>query len=1177
VSLNLVFSDLVKLADGLRSKGLTKQADELEDKIYQLKQAETHLYKAFEEDGQDLLDFAHPDGSPTVSPAQNQMGQVETLDEAQRKVLEIINKKPTGKFSSEIRDLILITAEALDLSLIKSGQEKTINLPEVKITNEDPNPNLEGLEGLGDIETSEKDISNENTTSFDDQLKDISPENQEKIFKAKNINNTINKYLSAIKDKINDVLKSAGVNEDSRPSWFSFNADKVWNGEQTEAYVKRLGNESITSNEIINFNKSWISLFGNVEPTEETLQGIISSLVLSGDYKALKNKFSDLDPKSASTYFYGAQFVNYNKQSSNEEERKKALENGDFRYNINSNSVYIITFGGGTFDKALNVGVKSLIPLPVHVDYFGKKLVNQIPSIINSPAQVTFSENKIQEASSVIWKNIVTKKNDLVSQQNIDIASNNVWSEIKTGLIDLKTASDQFSITPVRNSSSLAIGDVQNISSYLENNSPQINKTLFGLKDLGLESVTSKAASSLGLAAKQVNILLNYLIDNQLDPVLDVPAASNSVNIVNVANTFAKIAKIYNNYLKENPELSDRKRQIISNNINLAIQVYKVISSEKDNVDKPYGYILRNIPEQLQNLVKSPQALQALSQKTLKEALEFTLDKEIKKINKIQNKNLIKHSDDNDNADAAKRKKQLEDAAAQGGFANPNEEANKNVKNIAPRQTSVTKSYDPKDSVQTAVAEMQLVLNNFGRLISKTNPTDGFQIIGTGPKNEVTSRSFDGIWGPNTANSLEKANKYVGGRLNESVKWIAANKNHVAGTEQIAKNNTAILNSAIIGMWPQSPGVAGVAWSQSHQGGQSSVTQTGEILDEISKNINWSDPTSGDPAGPGWGDSAKEFLGVKKSGTIPIYKNNLYSFSSLYRFVTANNLKQIETASVDKSIGFSYKTWHEILNWFVNRAKYNFSQAGQDENKLKLAQTYYYASKRLLDIINKFPQNEEFIAPTSKLDSLLGGNSNIEKYKKNKQNQEGGFQGFTSGDMEGTRVQVEEGQSESDSSPYQTLPYDNNTINFNHSLWEQTGIRDKFGLPLLKLRISDLKGAPSQVANNLFGGSVLSPQAREEAEAKRLGLKGIWREDVGLVGANGDQIFNDNKKNKLMFKYSPDNTYRLFLSELRKALYDVTRDFAENAAKESSDQLSEPYKTWNNTISNQENRITNQR
>src|SRR5690606_39152478 len=54
-----VFADMCRLAEALREKGYIKHAQDLEESIVAYKTAETHLYKVHEENGEDLLDFAH--------------------------------------------------------------------------------------------------------------------------------------------------------------------------------------------------------------------------------------------------------------------------------------------------------------------------------------------------------------------------------------------------------------------------------------------------------------------------------------------------------------------------------------------------------------------------------------------------------------------------------------------------------------------------------------------------------------------------------------------------------------------------------------------------------------------------------------------------------------------------------------------------------------------------------------------------------------------------------------------------------------------------------------------------------------------------------------------------------------------------------------------------------------
>jgi len=120
-------SDLITLANGLRAQGFEKEANSLEDKIYNVKLAETHLYHAIDEDGQDLLDFAHPDGDLKITDSPH--GMVETTDSAHKKIVDIVNKKPTGKYSAA-QNVVIAAAEVLDINFLKKAQEQ-INLNEL--------------------------------------------------------------------------------------------------------------------------------------------------------------------------------------------------------------------------------------------------------------------------------------------------------------------------------------------------------------------------------------------------------------------------------------------------------------------------------------------------------------------------------------------------------------------------------------------------------------------------------------------------------------------------------------------------------------------------------------------------------------------------------------------------------------------------------------------------------------------------------------------------------------------------------------------------------------------------------------------------------------------------------------------------------------------------------------
>lgn len=88
-----VIENIMILSSQLRKNGFDKYAEVLEGKVINYKRAE-HLYKAHNEDGEDVLNFAHPEGSVKVNDAQDGNGEVEDLLDVQKKMLEIAKKNP---------------------------------------------------------------------------------------------------------------------------------------------------------------------------------------------------------------------------------------------------------------------------------------------------------------------------------------------------------------------------------------------------------------------------------------------------------------------------------------------------------------------------------------------------------------------------------------------------------------------------------------------------------------------------------------------------------------------------------------------------------------------------------------------------------------------------------------------------------------------------------------------------------------------------------------------------------------------------------------------------------------------------------------------------------------------------------------------------------------------------
>jgi hypothetical protein len=98
--------NIIKLCDGLRSRGLSAYADDLEKNFLNYKKAES-LYSVSKETGEDLIDMAHPKGSHKLEGVEGD-AVIETVVDRHKKIVEKINKKPTGKLTTakEIIDAV---------------------------------------------------------------------------------------------------------------------------------------------------------------------------------------------------------------------------------------------------------------------------------------------------------------------------------------------------------------------------------------------------------------------------------------------------------------------------------------------------------------------------------------------------------------------------------------------------------------------------------------------------------------------------------------------------------------------------------------------------------------------------------------------------------------------------------------------------------------------------------------------------------------------------------------------------------------------------------------------------------------------------------------------------------------------------------------------------------------
>lgn len=130
--------NLLKLCSELRGNGFDIYADSVEEKFLALKTADTHMYRVHDEDGEDLIEFAHPDGDHNVEDGE--LGDVETIVSQQKKMKAIVKKDPTGKLAQYVemcrivladdggkedlermRQNVAATADAIDVAVEQQG------------------------------------------------------------------------------------------------------------------------------------------------------------------------------------------------------------------------------------------------------------------------------------------------------------------------------------------------------------------------------------------------------------------------------------------------------------------------------------------------------------------------------------------------------------------------------------------------------------------------------------------------------------------------------------------------------------------------------------------------------------------------------------------------------------------------------------------------------------------------------------------------------------------------------------------------------------------------------------------------------------------------------------------------------------------------------------------------
>lgn len=118
---------ILKLSTGLRNKGFVKQADELEKDFISYKVAtNTHIYRAHDEDGEDIINAAHPDGDAKTNDGE--FGDIETILSKHKKIVDVIQKEPTGKLGSYVNACKIALGQNVNQDVLNNNIATNIDI-----------------------------------------------------------------------------------------------------------------------------------------------------------------------------------------------------------------------------------------------------------------------------------------------------------------------------------------------------------------------------------------------------------------------------------------------------------------------------------------------------------------------------------------------------------------------------------------------------------------------------------------------------------------------------------------------------------------------------------------------------------------------------------------------------------------------------------------------------------------------------------------------------------------------------------------------------------------------------------------------------------------------------------------------------------------------------------------
>lgn len=331
-----LLNDMTNLAVGLRRIGLVSKAEVLESKIL----AHKVSIAAFDK----LLTESHPEGDVEVAESDDDYGVIETLESMHDKVLEVVNKKPTGK-QAMVQDILGLAGDIL---------KKAQKAPSPKANSQVP-----GQENPSSV--------------LEDMEQSVLGGDPDKIGV---INSAIPGYYKGIAESLNQ-----GINYIDYDKW-NFTGNLVFADDAAlSAYGSLIKDENVVSN-ANNYKKLCAALLGGVFLPAE-LPRKVNSALANLNYDSLYAVVVKTFPAYASITT-GVKGDFYNSSTANS----------------NDNSVW--SYSSKITDNIGNILGLSQAPLVKNENFKG--LCDSIVKDLSSFYEASFAADKLAAASSVAKK-----------------------------------------------------------------------------------------------------------------------------------------------------------------------------------------------------------------------------------------------------------------------------------------------------------------------------------------------------------------------------------------------------------------------------------------------------------------------------------------------------------------------------------------------------------------------------------------------------------------------------------------------------------------------------------------------------------------------------------------------------------------------------------------------------